>query len=239
MLNLILKILVLGALVISNLKAERLFLSLSDRDFELSNVYSDVDLFVIDIELEMPLEPGLYNNPQIIDVDYRVFGNLVAGTPSGFSSFDLQRSMSGEEFYQQGSSLVFQIADSADFSDGIQANELVNIGYLLTLNAREIDNRRFHPAILELYADGTGRIQNSNNIHTLDPLLEVNFGDEYITDLVFEPASLTLMRQIDIEPPESTSGGGSIGFITTVALLFLFLLGLIKRFIFSHLINQN
>jgi hypothetical protein len=231
--------LVLAILVSSNLKAERLFLSLSDSDFELSNVYSDVDLFVIDIELEIPLEPGLYNNPQIINVDYRVFGNLVAGTPSGFSSFDLQRSLSGEEFYQQGSSLVFQIADSADFSDGIQGNELVDIGYLLTLNAREIDNRRFHPAILELYADGTGSIQNSNNIHTLDPLLEVNFGDEYITDLVFEPANLTMLRQVVIEEPESTSGGGVIGTMATATLLFLFLCRLINRLLFSRLINPN
>ena len=189
--------------------------------------------------MEIPLEPGLFNNPQIINVDYRVFGNLVAGTPSGFSSFDLQRSLSGEEFYQQGSSLVFQIADSADFSDGIQGNELVDIGYLLTLNAREIDNRRFHPAILELYADGTGSIQNSNNIHTLDPLLEVNFGDEYITDLVFEPANLTMLRQVVIEEPESTSGGGVIGTMATATLLFLFLCRLINRLLFSRLINPN
>ena len=73
MLKTMLRMLVLAILVSSNLKAERLFLSLSDSDFELSNVYSDVDLFVIDIELEIPLEPGLYNNPQIINVDYRVF----------------------------------------------------------------------------------------------------------------------------------------------------------------------
>ncbi|MBV1911854.1 MAG: hypothetical protein KUG78_21350, partial [Kangiellaceae bacterium] len=140
-------------------------------------------------------------------------------TPSGFPSFDLQREMSGEEFYQQGSSLLFEIANDADFSDGIQASELVDNGNIITINAREVGNGRFHPAIFELYIDGTGRIQNSNNIHTVDPLLEVNFGDEYITDLEFELANTTLMAVIEEESPRS-SGGGTFS-LFSIAMLFL------------------
>jgi hypothetical protein len=223
MLNRFFIIIIVSITFMGSARGELVSLSFSNTDFQLTNVFSNVDLFVVEIQLEIPLQPGLYDNPELISVDYRVFGSLAAGTPSGFPSFDLQRSMDGVEFYQQGSSLVFQIADTADFSDGIQANELVDIGYILTLNAREIDNRRFHPAILELYADGTGRIQNSNNIHTEEPLLAVNFGDEYITDLAFEPSELTLIREIIVEQNQSSSGGGSLG------ICLLMLLAITRR----------
>ena len=100
-------------------------------------MFGDVDLFTIDIDLDIPLQPGLYDNPTILNVSYRVFGSLEPGTPSGFPQFDLQRNISGAEFYQQGGSLMFEIADNADFSDGIQADELVDNGTILTVFVSE------------------------------------------------------------------------------------------------------
>jgi hypothetical protein len=56
----------------------------------------------------MPLSLGLYIDPSIISVNYRVFGSLEAGTPSDFTSFDLVRDITGIEFYEQDMSLIFE-----------------------------------------------------------------------------------------------------------------------------------
>ncbi len=215
-------------LLTTSVKAETMLLSVNNSDFQITNVYGDVDLFTIDIEIDLALEPGLYVDPEIINVNYRVFGNLEAGTPSGFPSFDLRRNISGEMFYAQGSSLNFEIAQNADLTNGVQAHELIDNGFILTLNAREIDNGRFHPALFELYVDGSGRIQNSNNVHTLDPLLEVNFGDEYITDLIFEPMITTLITAIEEPDPTSTpppkNSSGAMSYTIGIILFSLFYL---------------
>lgn len=203
--------------------AEPIRLSTSNLDYQITNTFSDVDLFTIDIDLDIPFESGLYDNPTILNVNYRVFGSLEPGTPSGFPQFDLQRSISGAEFYQQGGSLMFEIAANADFSDGIQADELVDNGTILTLNAREVGNGRFHPPIFELYSDGTGRIQNSNNVHTVDPLLEVNFGDEYITDLEFSTDSTVLLHVFLIDEIIEDNGGGGADWLV-LALMSLVLI---------------
>lgn len=220
--------LLISLLIHSNLSAEIVRLSTSNNDYQITNVFGDVDLFTIEIDIDMTATPGLYFDPTIISVTYRVFGSLEAGTPSGFPSFDLQRDISGTEFYQQGGSLLFEIAVDADFTDGIQASELIDNGNILTLNAREIGNGRFHPAILELYSDGTGRIQNSNNIHTVDPLLEVNFGDEYITDLTFELASTTLFTIVEEEEPVPSQSSGN-GSISWSMLIIIFLMSLVTK----------
>lgn len=203
--------------------AEPIRLSISNVDYQVTNVYGDVDLFTFTIDLDIPLTAGLYVDPTILEVRYRVFGSLEQGTPSGFPQFDLQRAISGAEFYQQGSSMMFEIAAGADFSDGIQASELVDNGTILTLNAREIGNGRFHPPILELYSNGTGRIQNSNNIHTVDPILEVNYGDEYITDVEFATESTTLLAiaLIDEVTEDSDGGGGGLALWQVILLLVL------------------
>ncbi len=182
-------------------------LSIDSDDLQVTPVFSDVDFFSIDIEIDAPLATGVYTNPEIIRVTYQVTGDLVAGTPSGFASFDLQRSISGDEFYAQGSSLSFEISQNAVLSDGVQVAELVGAGTVLTFNGREVDNGRFHPALLELDADGSGQIQNSNNVPTLVPLLEVDFGAEYITDLGFDAGNTTVLRRT----PEGTLSGGGGG----------------------------
>jgi hypothetical protein len=206
----------LAGLVISvAANGQTMTLSTSSSDYQITNVFSDVDFFTIDIEIDAPLAPGVYINPLLIDVTYQVTGTLAPDTPSGDSAFDLQRHMTGTEFYAQGSSLSFEIDPAAVLSDGVQVSELVGGGVVLTFNGREVDTDRYQPALLELSFDGTGRIQNSDNIPKLAPLETVNFGDEYITDLMFDPGNTTVIE----ETPERTFGGGSGGgcFIATAA----------------------
>ena len=211
--------------------AQNMVLTTANGDFQLTNTFSDVDVFNIRIEIAAPLAPGVYSDPNIVDVTYQVMGNLVPGTPSGFPAFNLERSMSGTEFYAQGSSLNFEISPTAVLSDGVQVAELVGAGVVLTFNGREIDNRRFHPALFELNADGTGRIQNSNNIHTLDPLNELDFGEEYITELMFDPGNTTVIAGTVVVPPccAIDSGGGSISAFELFVMLALFFFYWIQR----------
>jgi len=211
-----------GVAVTSIATAQTMTLSVTESDFQVTNIFSDVDVFNIEIEINAPLAVGAYVDPDIVSVDYQVMGTLVAGTPSGFPAFDLQRNITGAEFYAQGSSLSFEIAPAAVLSDGVQAAELVGNTVVLTFNAREVDNGRFHPALLELNTNGTGRIQNSDNVPTLNPLVEVDFGEEYINDLVFDPGNTTLITAtpVPLPPPViSGSGGGAMSPFVLFALL--------------------
>jgi hypothetical protein len=202
--------------------AQTMRLSTSSSDYEVTAVFGEVSFFTIDIEIDAALAPGVYVNPDIISVTYQVIGSLEPGTPSDFPAFDLQRNMSGAEFYAQGSSLSFEIAPSAVLSDGIQAAELVGNGLILTFNAREVGTGRFHPPLLELRANGIGRLQNSNNVPIENPRVEVNFGEEYITDLVFDPGNTTLITDSPEPPPGDDDSDGVSGiyvscFIATAA----------------------
>lgn len=207
--------------------AQTMMFSTTSDQYVIDNVFSDVSEFTINIDIDTPLAVGIYENPPINSVAYQVTGMLEEGTPSGFPAFDLQREISGSEFYAQGSSLSFEILETAELNDGVQADELVGNDVILIFNAREIDNGRFHPALFELNEDGTGRIQNSNNIPTEDPLIEVNFGEEYITDLIFDPGNLTLItaiqESIENENGEEVGegGGGSISFFLLLGLVFI------------------
>ncbi len=201
----------LGLIAISTAHAQTMTLSSSSAAYQVTPVFSDVGFFDINIEIDAPLAPGLYVDPAIISVVYQVTGVLTPGTPSGFPAFDLQRNMDGAEFYAQGSSLRFEIAQSAVLDDGVQAAELVGNGIVLTFNAREIDTGRFHPALLQLNANGSGRIQNSDNVPSVNPLVEVDFGEEYITDLAFDPGNTTLITDPAAAPPPGGGGGGGGG----------------------------
>ena len=94
---------------------------------------------------------------------------------------------------RQGSSFKFEIASNADLTDGLQISDLVDG---LVLNAREVDTGRYHPPLLELNADGTGSMQNSNNFGGINPFnnqfVDIDFGEEYIIELSFDPTSLTI-----------------------------------------------
>ncbi len=179
----------------------------SNNDYMLTNTFSEVSVFNIEVVIDSPLEAGTaYVDPPIVSVTYQVQGELEAGTPSDFPAFDLQREITGEDFYAQGSSLSFEVAAGAVLDDGVQASELVGDDVVFTFNGREVDTGRFHPALFELRADGTGRIQNSNNAPAGDP---IDFGAEYITDLMFDPGNTTLLSEVTapIPPPEDDGGG--------------------------------
>jgi hypothetical protein len=204
-----------------NFPPHHMIISTSNTDYQISNVFGNVSTFNFRIEIDAPIGTGVYVNPDIVSVSYQVTGSLAAGTPSGFTNFNLQRTMTGQEFYDQGSSLSFEVSPAAVLGDGIQIAELVGNGVVFSFNGREIDNGRFHPALFELNADGTGRLQNSNNIHTLDPLNEVTFGEEYITDLTFDPGNLYLTG-IPIHNDGVGSGAVSLPEIIVGLLLLAF-----------------
>lgn len=209
---------------------------ISSNDFQITNVFSDVDTFNIAIEIDLPLASGMYVNPNIVGVSYSVSGSLTPGTPSGFTNFALQRDITGTEFYAQGSSISFDIAVGAVLTDGIQVDELVGNGIVFTMNAREVGNGRFHPALLEIDMNGTGRIQNSDNVIVEVPLQQVNFGDEYITDLMFDPGNTTLIVETPVLPPPltpvpfpSSGGKGASSFVDIGVLLSLALIAFVIR----------
>ena len=105
-------------------------------------------------------------------------------------------------------------------------------GVILTMNAREENTGRFHPPLFQLRANGTGTIQNSDNepMPLANPPVVVNFGEEYITDLVFDPGNTTLFVDNDDSPGALTGGGsGLIGGIELLALLLLWLCTTISR----------
>ena len=223
-------ILTISFTVVSRANAQAMFLSVSSDDYQITNVFSDVDTFAIDIEISSTLTPGNYVNPDIVRVTYSVSGTLVPGTPSGFPSLALQRDITGAEFYAQGSSLSFEIAPNAVLEDGVQAVELVGNGIVLTFNGREIGNGRFHPALLELDINGSGRIQNSNNIIVESPLRQVDFGAEYITDLMFDPGNTTLIIGAPSDPNPKSGGGGASSTLGTGVLILLSLFAAMIRY---------
>ncbi|MEL6200205.1 MAG: hypothetical protein AAFR09_08395 [Pseudomonadota bacterium] len=199
----------------ANAHAQNFTLSISSNDFVATPVFSDVTTFDIEVVVEGNLAPGAYNNPQLVSVTYSVAGDLASGTPSGFPSFALLREIDGADFYAQGSLLIFEVADTAVLSDGLQVAELVGGSLVFTFNGREIGNGRFHPALFQLNADGTGLIQNSNNVVQEVPLVEVGFGEEYVTGLAFDPGNLTIVGAAAAPPPTGSlgSGGGAVSLL--------------------------
>ena len=175
--------------------AQAFVISFEAADFVKSPVFSNVQTFAFSIDIAGPLTAGTtYSKADVNSVDYNVFG-LLGTTPSGFPAFNLVRSITGVDFDAQGSSLSFTVAVGANLTDGLQVSDLVGD---FIFDGREVDTGRYHPALVELRSDGTGRIQNSNNFGdtVLNPssneLVNVNFGEEYITDLTFNASTLTL-----------------------------------------------
>ncbi len=113
-------------------------------------------------------------------------------------------------------------------TDGVQIAELVGTNIVFTFNGREVGNGRFHPALLELDADGTGRIQNSNNVIVENPLQEVDFGEEYITDLMFDPGNTTLIAAAPVPPVPNRGGGGGAWSPLGMGLLILVCLSAVQ-----------
>ena len=80
--------------------------------------------------------------------------------------------------------------------DGLQVADLAGPDPVFVFNAREVNTGRYHPPLIELNSDGTGRILNSNNTGGINPannqFVDVDFGEEYITDLIFNATTYTL-----------------------------------------------
>ena len=170
-------------------------LSFDSGDFEATPVFSTVSDFAFDIDLTGIASGTSYVNPPFGAIDYLVRGEL-ADTPSGFPAFRLERTISFEDFVSQDSDLTFAVANDADLSDGLQVGDLAGTDAVFVLDAQEIGTGRYHPPILTLRANGTGEIQNSRNQGGVNPVtmqeVDVQPGDEYITNLAFDPAVATL-----------------------------------------------
>ncbi len=193
-------------------------ISLSSDDFETAHtIYSEVRNFSIDIEMSGDLEAGrIYDNSSVISVEYSVNGHLAAGTPSNFPAFALNRTparegtISGAEWISQGSSILFEVAETADLLDGLQVSDLVvrPNNLVLTIDAREFERQdvsRYHPPFLFLRADGSLLLKSSNNSSgdsgTINPQtresVDLEYGDEYITSF----RSNSKSEPITIAPP--------------------------------------
>lgn len=187
-------VLLLASLLLA-VSASSFTLEFEAADFGVTPTFSNVRSFGFSIEIDGPLVAGVYANPLLIGVDYRVAGTLDT-TPSGFPAFNLVRSIGGAEFYDQGSSLSFTIADTANLDDGLQVSELVGEDDVFVFNGRELGTGRYHPALFQLNSDGSGLIRNSNNMGGINPAsmerVDVEIGEEYVTELSFDPNSLTL-----------------------------------------------
>lgn len=190
----------------------------SDADFGMTPAFSNVTTFSFTIDIDGPLAAGVvYTDPSLNSVEYNVFGTLESGTPSDFPAFNLVRTITGEEFYNQGSSLSFEIAASADLSNGLQVSELVGSDSVFVFDGREVDTGRYHPALFQLNSDGTGSIRNSNNFGGVNPssnqVVDVDFGEEYITDLTFDPSQLTIAAAVPVPAAVWLFGSGLLGLV--------------------------
>ena len=170
-------------------------LSFDSGDFAVTPVFSTVSDFAFDIDLTGIASGTSYVNPPFGAIDYLVRGEL-SDTPSGFPAFRLERTISFEDFVSQDSDLTFEVANDAELSDGLQIADLAGTDAVFVLDAQEIGTGRYHPPILTLRADGTGQIQNSRNQGGVNPVtmqeVDVQPGEEYITNLAFDPAVATL-----------------------------------------------
>lgn len=166
-------------------------------DFELANEFNSLSFFGFEIIFEDDLEPGQHLNPPISYLEYHIVGALPMETPSGINVFHLTRIMDGEEFYGQGSSMQFEIADGADLCDGLRFSELVDGFYM---DAVEFGTGQYHSPVFELNTNGTGRIQNANNFGGINEesglFVDIEVGEEYRVELAFDPIGYSIVPQI-------------------------------------------
>ena len=212
----------MGASSLGGGPAQAFVISFQASDFGLTPTFSNVQNFNFSIDIAGPLTAGAnYSNPLLNSVDYQVSGSLAA-TPSGFPAFSLVRSITNADFYGQGSSLSFGVSAIADLSDGLQVSELVGVDPVFLFNGREVGTGRYHPALFQLNADGTGSIRNSNNSGGVNPgigdVVDVEFGEEYITELTFDASALTLAPAVAIPEPSAGLALLALGMLGVYAL---------------------
>ena len=192
-------------------------ISFDDSDFGTSAAFSNVTNFDFEAQISGAIRTGQFLDPELDAIGYNVSGTLDV-TPSGFPGFSFQLShliapppappslIPGSLFYRLnslapvGDRFAFTILESADLSDGLQVSELAGSGndVVFRFNGCEVDTGRYHPTFIELRADGTGIIQNANNTGGDNPQdgfvgdIDVDFGEEFITNLTFDPSTLTI-----------------------------------------------
>ena len=195
----------IGIAILAPREARAFRIEISSGAFETqTNIFSGVTSFDITINVVGPLRTGVFLDPEIGDIEFLVRGSLDPTTPArtanpaftGFAVDDLA-TLRGQAFYDLGNSLSFEIASDANLNDGLQVSELVGSGLVFEFDGRELGTGRYHPPIIQLFADGTGSIRNSNNTGGINPFtgVEVNveIGDEYISELTFTPESFALV----------------------------------------------
>ena len=163
---------------------------------------------VRNVDLAGPALVGTtYDDASLQQVEYGVSGGLSTNPPmqSGVSKFALNRTPTGDGIIPPGksifqeSSIAFEDDAEADLFDGLQLNELVadETGLTLEVSAREferLDRARYHPPVLQAYANETALLQTSNNSSgststttqgTVE-FIEVDDGENSTTGLVFD-----------------------------------------------------
>jgi len=185
-------------------RADAFTIRLQASDFTLDNTTSNVTGFLIEIEVLGALTPRVYANPALGDIEFLVTGSLDPDTPArtaldSFTNFAVDDfpTLSGQDFYDLGNALSFEVSGSADLSDGLQLSELVGTGLVFEFDAHEDNTGRYHPPLLQLFSDGTGSLRNSDNTGGTNPAtgftVMATVGDEYVTELTFAPGSLLLV----------------------------------------------
>jgi hypothetical protein len=195
------------ALALLPLGAEAFVIEIESGAFaSRTDEFSTVTDFTLAIEVLEPFQPGAYLNPTLGDIEFLVRGTLDPTTPArmanpNFTGFavDDRAGLFGQDFYDQGNSLSFEIALGANLADGLQVSELVGDGVVFEFDGRELGTGRYHPPLIQLSSDGTGSIRNAANTGGINPFTgqEVNatVGDEYEQTLTFAPASFTLVPE--------------------------------------------
>jgi len=211
--------------------ASSLSVNFSQSDFtSVTPSFSGVTTFDMSMLISGATSPGQsFSDPALLDIHYSVSGILDPTTPSGFPGFIFRLDhiypsappISGSQFYAlnntlaMGDTIRFDISSTADLSDGLQLSELNTLpasygtNVIFHFNGQENglngNPGRYHPYHLQLFSDGTGLLQNSNNSGGVNPstneVVDVNFGEEYVTNLVFDPNTFPLGTI-----PEPTSG---------------------------------
>jgi len=67
-------------------------------------------------------------------------------------------------------------------------------------------------------------------VPTLDPLLEIETGSEYINDLFFDPGNATLITAMVNDSDSASGGGGSVSLSGIVLSLLFFLIAAVRVF---------
>ncbi len=154
---------------------------------------------VRNVDLAGPALAGAtQDNASLQQVEYGVSGGLSKNPPtqSGVTNFALNRTPTGDGIIPpaksvfQGSSIAFEDDAGADLFDGLQLNEWVadETGLILEVNAQEferLDRARYHPPLLQLYANNSSGSTSTTNPGTVK-LVEVDVGEKPTTGLVFE-----------------------------------------------------